>query len=118
MPRRNCQACGEELDGPATFPIPGVTIARLCVQCRQDFQRWMMMDYPELTAKFDKSIGDVNRARSGHPSMSGLSSDHDLYIEHVEMEQLMIRMWDTFLEKQKKTEDDEQGQESRTKDGD
>ncbi len=107
MPERICQACGAELDGPHTYPIPGIMIAKLCVQCRQDLQRTMMVDYPELVARFDESIGKVNRARSGFPSTSGLSADGDIFKDHVEHEQQMIRLWDEFLESKK--EDDEQG---------
>ncbi len=107
MNRKPCQACGKELDGPATYPIPGIFIAKLCVQCRQDFQRVMMMDYPEQTARFDESIGKVNLARSGHPSPSGLGAGEDIFKDHVEREQQMIRMWDEWLKT--KQEQDEQG---------
>jgi hypothetical protein len=116
MSRKPCQACGKELDGPATFPIPGIMIAKLCVQCRQDFQRVMMVDYPELTARFDESIGRVNQARSGFPSASGLGADEDIFKDHVEREQQMIRMWDEFIKS--KQEENEQGETSPSSDSD
>ena len=59
------------------------------------------------SARFDESIGKVNLARSGHPSPSGLGAGEDIFKDHVEREQQMIRMWDEWLKT--KQEQDEQG---------
>lgn len=94
-----CQACGGPLEptGPHVFQMPGIVIARLCIPCRQDFQRFMMIDNVELSASFERSIAALNKAKSGLPSASGLSEDVDVFQHHAEIEQAMIAVWDDFV---------------------
>jgi hypothetical protein len=104
------------LDGPHTCQIPGISIAHLCVGCRQDYQRFIFLTYPELTAEFDEAIAAFHQAHSGFPTSSGMTSGEDVFTRHVAMEASMIVIWDEFLASKK--EENEQGEKSRAKDGD
>jgi hypothetical protein len=89
--------------------VPGVVIARLCVVCRQDYQRLIMGSYPEFVANFDETMANLHRAGSGLPSSTGLSSDSELYTRRIELEQTAIKIWDEFIEAKQTEQKEEEG---------
>ena len=102
-----CQACGGSIDGPQTYPLIGISIARICVSCRQDYQRLIMVTYPELTASFDEITAEFRRAQSGHPTSTGVAGGTSVFERHITINAQFIEIWDEFLEAKKET--DEQG---------
>lgn len=101
MAEATCQACGGGIHGPSIYSLPGIVIAHLCVPCRQDYQRLLIMNYPELVASFHASSAKINRLHSGLPSPSGLSSDQELteaMQDHNALERQMIAIWDEFVD--------------------